>query len=255
MDAERAADLEAFKAWKGYELPVLNNHGQFHQDWLHREFVAFCAGRRRTAPVSAPIVEELPPHAGMIDFVDEFGKLSHKRGYTVEQVEQIVATYAERIRHLERELAERANSSNFSSSCGQCPRDTSYGPATCGKCMEVAERKTASIGDDPKFRTLAEKYCSSVAFTRDERYAALIAYIDGRTAGTAPELYTCIGKGGEYEHIGIAAGAGVTRGNLVHVYRDRANGNLFYRTPMDFDARMERIAAAPTPKNSEKEEA
>lgn len=39
----------AFEAWKGYELPALNNHGQFHQDWLHREFVAFKAGQARAA--------------------------------------------------------------------------------------------------------------------------------------------------------------------------------------------------------------
>lgn len=45
-----AADERAdFEAWKGYELPALNNHGQFHQDWLHREFVAFNAGKARAA--------------------------------------------------------------------------------------------------------------------------------------------------------------------------------------------------------------
>jgi hypothetical protein len=63
----------------------------------------------------------------------------------------------------------------------------------------------------------------------------------------AAELYTCIGKGGEYELVGVARGAGTMRGNLVHVYRDTGTGCLFYRTPMDFSQRMARAeGAAPT---------
>jgi hypothetical protein len=58
-------------------------------------------------------------------------------------------------------------------------------------------------------------------------------------------IYTCKGKGGAYEHVGVAAGAGQTRGCLVHVYRDRTTGSLFYRTPADFDTRMELVAAPP----------
>jgi hypothetical protein len=114
------------------------------------------------------------------------------------------------------------------------------------------ENIAATIKD---LREIEEGNSLGISDPYDKARANLVAYIDGRTAGVAPELYTCIGKGGEYEHIGVAAGAGVTRGNLVHVYRDRANGKLFYRTPMDFDARMERIAAAPTPMNSGKGEA
>jgi hypothetical protein len=41
-----ASDLDAFGAWKSYPLPDLNSDGHFDKDWLHREFVAFKAGRR-----------------------------------------------------------------------------------------------------------------------------------------------------------------------------------------------------------------
>jgi hypothetical protein len=37
--------LESFAKWKGYPLPIFNSDGQFDKDWLHREFVAFKAGR------------------------------------------------------------------------------------------------------------------------------------------------------------------------------------------------------------------
>jgi hypothetical protein len=95
--------------------------------------------------------EELPAPAGMIDFMDEFGRLSHKRGYTVEQVQSIVAPYAERIRQLERELAER---------------------------------KTASI-DTPEFRKLLHAMGASIGIPY--HYNRLIAYIDGRATGTASD--------------------------------------------------------------------
>lgn len=62
-------------------------------------------------------------------------------------------------------------------------------------------------------------------------------------AGEPVATLTCKGNGGAYIDVGIAAGAGVSRGNLMHIYSDAATGNLFYRTPMDFAARMERIAA------------
>jgi hypothetical protein len=110
---------------------------------------------RRTAP-SAPMGEELPAPAGMIDFMDEFGRLSHKHGYTVEQVQSIVAPYAERIRQLERELA--------------------------------AKQPAQSI-DSPEFQALVEAWRNEPYGTRRflTAWDSLIAYIDGRTAGTAPD--------------------------------------------------------------------
>ncbi len=56
---------------------------------------------------------------------------------------------------------------------------------------------------------------------------------------------TCKGKGGDYIVVGVAIGAGVSRGNLVHVYRDSQSDILFYRTPMDFAERMEILATPP----------
>jgi hypothetical protein len=147
--------------------------------------------------------------------------------YTAEQVRQAqldaIAPYAERIRVL-----ERANSSNSSSSC--------------------AQQQAQSI-DSPEFRKLffAAKHAPWNFDGSTPELAALIAYIDGRAAGAAPELYTCIGKGGTYELVGEADGAGYVRGGTVTVYRDATSGNLYYRTPVDFKTRMERIAAAPSP--------
>jgi hypothetical protein len=50
-----ASALELFKQWKAYPLPEFNGDGNFDQDWLHREWVAFKAGLARAslAPVSA----------------------------------------------------------------------------------------------------------------------------------------------------------------------------------------------------------
>lgn len=60
-----------------------------------------------------------------------------------------------------------------------------------------------------------------------------------KAAPTGP-LYTCIGKGGTYELIGLAHPAGVLRKlDAVKVYQ--AGGRLYYRTVDDFDERMQRI--------------
>jgi hypothetical protein len=192
MDAERAEDLAAFKKWKGYELPALNNHGQFHQEWLHREFVAFCAGRRRTAP-SAPMGEELPAPDVYYDGLPY---------YTKATVERIVAPYAERIRQLERELAER---------------------------------KTASIGDDPEFHGRLDRWHFLVSRpAKQKALASLIAYIDGRTAGAAPA---------GWKLVPIEPTDEMREACKVLNYCD------------DIDAEWARLlASAPTPMNSGKEE-
>lgn len=56
------------------------------------------------------------------------------------------------------------------------------------------------------------------------------------------ERYTCIGKGGDYVHVGVASGAGLLAGSLYHVYRDTLSGLLFARSPMDFHARMQAVS-------------
>jgi hypothetical protein len=54
-------------------------------------------------------------------------------------------------------------------------------------------------------------------------------------------LFTCIGKGGCYEDMGVAIGAGTSKGDLVQVYRDTATGQLYFREPENFIDRMEVI--------------
>lgn len=44
----KTKELEQFAAWKGYPLPDLNADGQFPNDALHREWVAFRAGLARS---------------------------------------------------------------------------------------------------------------------------------------------------------------------------------------------------------------
>lgn len=54
-------------------------------------------------------------------------------------------------------------------------------------------------------------------------------------------LYTCIGKGGKYELLGLSFGAGACRNESRMVYRDVATGLLYHRTAEEFEARMELI--------------
>lgn len=71
---------------------------------------------------------------------------------------------------------------------------------------------------------------------------------DTHTAANAAALYTCKGKGGEYELIGIAKGAGLVRDSMaMQVYRDTGTGQLYFRTMSDFEARMEPVAADKAP--------
>lgn len=55
------------------------------------------------------------------------------------------------------------------------------------------------------------------------------------------ERYTCIGKGGVYERIGSALGAGSSRGGIIEVYRDTGSGQLYFRDTSEFFRRMERL--------------
>lgn len=59
--------------------------------------------------------------------------------------------------------------------------------------------------------------------------------------------YTCKGKGGRYEILGLATGAGLTRGEDRLVYQDVSTGRLFLRTEADFSERMERMQSDATP--------
>lgn len=62
-----------------------------------------------------------------------------------------------------------------------------------------------------------------------------------------PELYECIGKGGEYEKLGYAIPAGTLKAlhgdSGLIVYRDAKSGDLYFRDPHDFKRRMQKITA------------
>ncbi len=57
------------------------------------------------------------------------------------------------------------------------------------------------------------------------------------------KLYTCIGKGGTYELLGVATGAGTCKGDeaFLMVYREVEYGSMYYRTIDDFAERMKPI--------------
>lgn len=57
-------------------------------------------------------------------------------------------------------------------------------------------------------------------------------------------LFTCVGKGGEYEAIAVAKPAGEARKmnfEAVQVYRDNDSGEFYYRFPSDWAFRMEKL--------------
>lgn len=55
-------------------------------------------------------------------------------------------------------------------------------------------------------------------------------------------VYECTGKGGRYEVLGVATGAGTSRGEARVIYMDASTGRLFMRSLEDFEARMGLIA-------------
>lgn len=58
-----------------------------------------------------------------------------------------------------------------------------------------------------------------------------------------PKQYTCVSKGGVYEVVGTAAGAGPLKGIPLIIYRDVASGKLYHREPENFAVRMKAIPA------------
>jgi hypothetical protein len=224
---------------------------------------------RRTAPVSAPIVEDfseipLPPLPKAKMLVGQHLDSLHVL-YSADQVRQIqreaIATYAERIRQLERELSEHkaariAYASEFAPDADGDPDVGSIHANIRSLKRELAERKTASIGDDPEFRMLLQ---ADRSWQSDDTVERLIAYIDGRTAGTDDAAYdakrlmfamkdidgfTTV----EWDKYDYASHFASENG------RDEPNEwDELMGVRMMIDAAM--IAAAPTPKNSGKEEA
>jgi hypothetical protein len=156
LDSYSPEDRAFFDFWYGHML------GDLMQPPLCG--VSHSTGRyiwdaaRRTAPVSAPMGQELPPPSTYGEQADAYtdGPL-----WDEDAVRNAIAPYAERIRQLERELAER---------------------------------KTASI-DTPMLRQLMVDYRRAESLGEQHmRMQEVFAYIDGRTGGTAPPA--CRNQGG-----------------------------------------------------------
>jgi len=58
----------------------------------HRAYDLMGDLKRAAATSGSELAGDLPQHAGMIDFVDEFGRLSHKPGYTADQMRAYART-------------------------------------------------------------------------------------------------------------------------------------------------------------------
>jgi hypothetical protein len=201
LDTERTA----FEEWA--ELTASQTEGTAHDiaGWYYFDeltedrWQAWKARARRTAPVSAPIVEELPPRPAV--------QLNGIGFYSAKQIGELVAPYAERIRELQAAYdaavslagetidARNAEVAEQVERIRQLEREKKEAYATgyddghiagrekgriAGK-RELAERKTVSI-DTPAFANLVSSYLNCRC-----NYSDLVAYIDGRTAGTAPE--------------------------------------------------------------------
>jgi hypothetical protein len=170
--------------------------------------------------------EELPKwiddHKGADPFMDD----------VIAYIESMQSRYAERIRQLERELADLRL--QYIADFGQ---EQERG--------ELAERKTASI-DSPEFSEEITLFLDVHEDGSDDEYrrarARLIAYIDGRTAGGVPEGYALAPLKPTETMLKAAV--------LAFQSGYRADDSL-----ADWRAAYESaIAAAPTPMNSGKEE-
>jgi hypothetical protein len=140
----------------------------------------------RTPPVSAPMGTNgeaipLPPLPDEVFLCDP-----DVYGYTDIELRQAqqdaIAPFAERIRHLERELEQA--------------RAAFIGSENARKDAERARGAVQSIGDDSTFEDLAGDVYRAGSYNEsiEKPMNALIAYIDGRTAGTAPDELVEIGN-------------------------------------------------------------
>lgn len=93
VEAERAAFITAYRLW-AYEAHP-NAHPEMVQfqaesHWGRAAGAMWLAARRAAQPadVGAGELPPLPPRVGMIDFVDEFARVTHKDGWTADQMRQ-----------------------------------------------------------------------------------------------------------------------------------------------------------------------
>jgi len=55
------------------------------------------------------------------------------------------------------------------------------------------------------------------------------------------KIYTCKNKGGYYKVVGTSKGAGPLRDQVLIVYQDLKDEQMYHRTEDDFNDRMEEI--------------
>jgi hypothetical protein len=243
-DAERIAFEKHFGPKNNFSWR--NEDGTYKIYALQSAWEIWQAARR--ADPAAPMGQELPPLPSSLDTVrvylraevefltpgDEYFTDDQMRDYAG----QAIAPYAERIRHLERELDQA--------------RGAYQG---CARSLEIANKAEAAFLesgtravsiDTPEFRALVGK----VAYgNHHEAIPALIAYIDGRPAGTAPEGWKMVPVEPTMD--------------MAKVGAQHAGGSADDDEPIKFHEALGRalsvwndmIAAAPTPTNSGSEEA
>jgi hypothetical protein len=201
LDAERACEAWAKETYE----PTLGKHWRcvlFPSNHGDKALAAFKAGMeygRRTAPVSAPIVEELPPPGLSIAHAE----LSDRLGREVAEnlsLRMENRQYAERIRQLGRELAERKRTAawdrvetvgdmvrNLLTLDQSTPIHAAFhvdiaGERRCRTRPVSISRERVIDGKWVDSRRKDVPYAIIVWAKQDER-----AYIDGRTAGAAPD--------------------------------------------------------------------
>lgn len=119
-----------------------------------------------------------------------------------------------------------------------------------GKSVTVTEKGPWMVNDwgQGRFVIQSQDFTHDVALEISGDFGSLelerahAEEIARRLNTVTGEFYTCIGKGGNYELLGIARGAGTSR-DLVElvVYRSVESGAVFYRSVQDFADRMQKI--------------
>jgi|GEM_PF-3267828 len=131
----------------------------------------------------------------------------------------------------------------------QCEREraeyeTTFTAEDYAEAGVVAPEQIWSSPPAPVADDLVRLLTRARIYARGEFRDEIDACLAGKTAPVAAVLprYTCIGKGGEYELLGSAIGAGTLKEmSAIPVYRDTTTGQIFVRTPLDFSTRMESI--------------
>jgi hypothetical protein len=148
----------------------------------------------------APMGQELPPRPAV--------QLNGIGFYSAKQIGELTAPYAERIRHLEREQMPKLDEDDEVSFPGDAKlavlHEAKYWKLRAAEERvavlerELAERKRGawigSIDDYSQFHLLLSRWMELRDYYQDDQadpvkvaWGALIAYIDGRSAGTVPE--------------------------------------------------------------------